>query len=102
MPPITETSDKQRVLEVERDLARSVTQTWRHSFSASPILRTFLFLLFLGLKLLRVIDWSWWWVTSPLWIPLAAFGGFALLFFAGAIGTLLLFATWAWWDERGH
>lgn len=30
-----------------------------------------LFLLFLGLKLGGVIDWSWWWVTAPLWIPLA-------------------------------
>ena len=30
-----------------------------------------LFLLFLGLKLGNVIDWSWWWVTSPLWIPIA-------------------------------
>ncbi len=28
-----------------------------------------LFLLFLGLKLTGHIDWSWWWVTSPLWIP---------------------------------
>jgi len=32
-----------------------------------------LFLLFLGLKLGKVIDWNWWWVTAPLW------GGFALL-----------------------
>lgn len=30
-----------------------------------------LFLVFLVLKLTNVIDWSWWWVTSPLWIPLA-------------------------------
>lgn len=30
---------------------------------------TLLFLLFLGLKLTGHIDWSWWWVTSPLWIP---------------------------------
>jgi len=28
-------------------------------------------ILFIGLKLGRVIDWSWWWVLSPLWIPLA-------------------------------
>ena len=28
-----------------------------------------LFLLFLGLKLGGVIDWSWWWVTAPIWIP---------------------------------
>jgi hypothetical protein len=32
---------------------------------------TLLFLLFLGLKLTGHIDWSWWWITSPLWIPLA-------------------------------
>ena len=29
-------------------------------------------LLFIGLKLGEVIDWSWWWVLSPLWIGLAA------------------------------
>ena len=28
-------------------------------------------LLFIGLKLGGVITWSWWWVLSPLWIPLA-------------------------------
>lgn len=32
-----------------------------------------LFLLFLGLRLGGVIDWSWWWVTAPLWIPIALF-----------------------------
>ena len=31
-----------------------------------------LFIVFLVLKLTDVINWSWWWVTSPLWIPLAA------------------------------
>lgn len=30
-----------------------------------------LFVVFLVLKLTHVIDWSWWWVTAPLWIPLA-------------------------------
>lgn len=30
-----------------------------------------LFLLFLTLKLTGNIDWSWWWVTAPLWAPLA-------------------------------
>ena len=28
-----------------------------------------LFIVFLVLKLTDNIDWSWWWVTSPLWIP---------------------------------
>lgn len=26
-----------------------------------------LFLVFLVLKLCKVINWSWWWVTAPLW-----------------------------------
>ena len=30
-----------------------------------------LFIVFLVLKLTNNIDWSWWWVTSPLWIGLA-------------------------------
>jgi hypothetical protein len=28
-------------------------------------------ILFIALKLTRVIDWSWWWVLSPIWIPIA-------------------------------
>ena len=28
-----------------------------------------LFLVFLILKLTGTIDWSWWWITAPLWIP---------------------------------
>lgn len=30
------------------------------------------FLVFLVLKLCGVIAWSWWWVTAPLWMPMAA------------------------------
>lgn len=26
-----------------------------------------LFIVFLVLKLTHVIDWSWWWITAPLW-----------------------------------
>jgi hypothetical protein len=32
---------------------------------------TILFVVFLVLKLTGNIDWSWWWVTSPLWLPVA-------------------------------
>lgn len=38
---------------------------------------TVLFLIFLTLKLAEVgpvANWSWWWVTSPLWIPLVLIG----------------------------
>lgn len=27
-----------------------------------------LFVVFLVLKLTHVIDWSWWWITAPLWV----------------------------------
>jgi len=35
-------------------------------------------ILFIGLKLTGYIGWSWWWVLSPLWLPLVA----VLLFLA--------------------
>jgi hypothetical protein len=34
--------------------------------------------LFIGLKLTGFIDWSWWWILSPLWVGL----GIVLLLFA--------------------
>lgn len=30
-----------------------------------------LLIAFIILKLTKVISWSWWWVLSPLWIPVA-------------------------------
>ena len=41
--------------------------------------------LFVGLKLCGKIDWSWWWVLSPLWLPFAL--AFAVM---GFIGTLIV------------
>ncbi len=31
-------------------------------------------LIFITLKLIGTITWSWWWVLSPLWIPIAIVG----------------------------
>ena len=28
-------------------------------------------IVFIVLKLTKVITWSWWWVLSPIWIPIA-------------------------------
>lgn len=42
-----------------------------------------LFITLLVLKLTSVIDWSWWWVTAPLW------GGFAILAVIGIIAGLI-------------
>ncbi len=50
--------------------------------STSIGLGTVLFLIFLTLKLAglgQVANWSWWWVTAPLWGPLALVLGFALI-----------------------
>jgi hypothetical protein len=38
---------------------------------------------FIVLKLCKVIDWSWWWVTAPFW-------GGLVLFFAG-VGIYLIY-----------
>lgn len=46
---------------------------------------TLLFLLFLGLKLGNVIDWSWWWVFAPLWAPVSVF-----VLCAVSIGTVVI------------
>ena len=51
-----------------------------------------LFIIFLILKLTGVIHWSWWWVTSPLWLPVVAVvGGLLLLAMVGF--TVYLIAT---------
>lgn len=35
--------------------------------------------LFIGLKLTSHIDWSWWWVLSPLWLPVTVFLGILIV-----------------------
>ena len=53
-----------------------------------------LFIVFLILKLTGVIAWSWWWVTSPLWIPLVfTLGVLAIVF---TITGFVAFAKWAY------
>jgi hypothetical protein len=50
-------------------------------------LGTILFVVFLVLKLTETIDWSWWWVTAPLWIPVGLVLVIAII--AWVIGTIL-------------
>jgi hypothetical protein len=57
------------------------------------------FIAFLVLKLAGIGDvahWSWWWVTSPLWIPTAV----ALAIYAGALGFGLIVLILALLFER--
>jgi len=40
---------------------------------------TLLTILFIGLKLANVIDWSWFWVLSPIFMPLLVLSGIWVL-----------------------
>ena len=55
----------------------------RESNSGGTDLSTILLVVFIVLKLCHVINWSWWWVLSPLWIViiLGTIGLFVLTFF---------------------
>ena len=47
-----------------------------NNYTSGLSFSSILFLVFLVLKLTNVIDWSWWLVTAPLWIPIIIFLGF--------------------------
>ena len=40
-------------------------------------------IVFIVLKLCNVINWSWWWVTAPIWIPVAI--AIVILVFVGLV-----------------
>jgi hypothetical protein len=58
--------------------------------SSSISLPTILFIVFLILKLTDKIDWSWVWVTSPLWIPFLFAVSILVLIFFSVIILLML------------
>lgn len=45
------------------------------------------FIVFLTLKLVGVIAWSWWWVTAPLWISSAV--GLLMMLFVAAVALVV-------------
>jgi len=47
-------------------------------------------LVFIVLKLCGVIDWSWWWVLAPIWMPIALVLGIIIIF-AIIVGIMSLF-----------
>jgi len=46
-------------------------------------------IVFIVLKLTGHIDWSWWWVLSPLWISFALF---AVIFVVVSVASLVFYA----------
>ena len=59
--------------------------------SGSVGLTGLLFLMFTFLKLTGHIAWSWWWVTSPLWLPIAAVVTIGLVIIVGYFIMCLVF-----------
>lgn len=53
-------------------------------------------LIFITLKLCKVIAWSWWWVLAPLWVPV----GIALAVAVGSLAVGALVCLLAWWLGR--
>ena len=71
-------------------------KTKKISIPLVGILNVIIFLAFFFAKIFDKIDWNWWWVFSPLWIPFAILFGIGLIVaFIYFIATLIgLFATW--------
>lgn len=46
-------------------------------------------ILFIALKLLDKIDWSWWWVLAPMWIPICITS-----FILGVILLITIIGAW--------
>lgn len=65
-----------------------MNETKKVTINSGLSLGTVLFIVFLILKLTKTIAWSWWWVTSPLWIPPVV--GIAFVFCTFFFGALII------------
>ena len=45
-----------------------------------PLTNVILFLAFFFAKIYDKIDWSWWWIFSPLWIPIVIITSIIIIF----------------------
>ena len=63
----TEESHKKYKLNANVKIMKTLKNNMNTTTNIFPSL---LLALFIGLKLTDTIHWSWWWVLSPVWIPL--------------------------------
>ena len=54
------------------------------------------FLVFFFAKIFDKIDWSWWWVFSPLWIPFAIIGAICLIAGLIYLGAIIIGIILSW------
>lgn len=57
-------------------------------------------LIFITLKLCHVIDWSWWWVLAPFWIPIALVAVICGVAVGVPIIVGIITMAWMKWEER--
>ena len=50
-------------------------------------------IVFITLKLIGYINWSWWWVLSPLWLP------FSVIVSVGVF-VFIIMVAWAWVTDK--
>ena len=77
---MADANDRQESGNIARDTVRRHLKSRRGR--GGPGFLSLLALLFIGLKLTGHIDWSWFWVLSPLWLKIL----FVLLVAAAAVG----------------
>ena len=65
-------------------ISKKIDKNIKVDLDTGTLFLELLFLLFLGLKLGNVIDWSWWWVFAPLWVPIALAAVIVVLLLLGA------------------
>ena len=53
-----------------------------------------IFLAFFFAKIFDKIDWSWWWVFSPLWIPFAIIVTICLIFALLYLAAIIIGLIW--------
>ena len=67
-------SNKKNMIEPNTKKTNEIS---RSTLGSSVIIT--LSIVFVTFKLTGVINWSWWWVTSPLWAPITGALGLTLL-----------------------
>ena len=68
------------------------------NISLIGVLNVVVFLAFFFAKIFDKIDWSWWWVFSPLWIPFSIITviviGCGMLWIVSILISLLTYKKW--------
>jgi|GEM_PF-413708 len=71
-------------------LEEQMSQSSNNSTNGGIGFSGLLAIVFITLKLLNKIDWSWWWVLSPIWIPISVIALIIFLWLVGKVVVLII------------